>query len=156
MGAGGEGMRSLHRSEERCHQESGVTKNPYSLCVYEITVEDEFCAAHAIMIRGEPEAVHGHNWHVSVTVAGESLDADGLLLDFHALEALVRDVLSPLRNRDLNATPPFDRINPTAELVARHIAERVGSGLQSLNQGALRVTGVCVTEAPGCSVTYLP
>ena len=30
--------------------------------VYEITVEDEFCAAHAIVIRGEREAVHGHNW----------------------------------------------------------------------------------------------
>jgi len=141
---------------ERCHLESGATKNPYSRCVYEITVEDEFCAAHAITIRGEREPLHGHNWRVSVTVTGEQLDGDSLLLDFHALQAIVRRVLAPFHNRDLNATDPFNRINPTAELIAQHIAERVGSGLQSLNQGGLRVAAVRVTEAPGCSVVYRP
>lgn len=124
--------------------------------VYEITIEDEFCAAHAIVIRGEREPVHGHNWKVSVTVAGENLDQDGLLVDFHALEGLVREILTPFRNRDLNATPPFDRTNPTAELVAKHIAERVIAGMKSLELGNLRATGVRVTEAPGCSVVYRP
>jgi len=124
--------------------------------VYEITVEDEFCAAHAIMIRGEREPVHGHNWKVSVTVASDTLDADGLLLDFHALEGLVREILTPFRNRDLNATPPFDRTNPTAELVAKHIADRTVSGLGSLKIGMLKVLGVRITEAPGCSVVYRP
>lgn len=124
--------------------------------MYEITIEDEFCAAHAIVSRGEREPVHGHNWKVSVTVAGERLDQDGLLLDFHALEALVRRILDPFRNRDLNATPPFDRTNPTAELVAKHIADQVDLGMESLNLGGLRTTAVRVTEAPGCSVVYQP
>lgn len=124
--------------------------------MYEITIEDEFCAAHAIVIRGEREPVHGHNWKVSVTVAGERLDADGLLLDFHALEQLVREILNPFRNKDLNATHPFDRTNPTAELVAKHIADRVNVGMNSLQLGTLRATAVRVTEAPGCSVVYRP
>lgn len=128
----------------------------YDPPVYEITVEDEFCAAHAIVIRGEREPVHGHNWKVSVTVAGEKLDADGLLLDFHALEKAVRAILDPFRNNDLNATPPFDRINPTAELVAKHIADRVNEWLSPQYRGSLRANAVRVTEAPGCSVVYRP
>ncbi len=129
---------------------------PYDPPVYEITIEDEFCAAHAIVIRGEREPVHGHNWKVSVTVAGEGLDRDGLLLDFHALEKTVREILSPFRNNDLNATPPFDRINPTAELVAKHIADRVNEWLTPQYKGCLRANAVRVTEAPGCSVVYRP
>jgi len=119
-------------------------------------VEDEFCAAHAIVIRGEREPVHGHNWKVSVTVAGEALDRDGLLVDFHALERLVREILARFRNRDLNATPPFDRTNPTAELVAKHIADQTALGMTSLIPGSIRVLSVRVTEAPGCSVVYRP
>ena len=93
---------------------------------------------------------------MSVTVAGERLDGDGLLLDFHALEGLVRGVVDPFRNRDLNATGPFDRVNPTAELVAKHIGDGVAAGIDSLKTGGLFVLAVRVTEAPGCSVVYRP
>ncbi len=128
--------------------------------MYQVSVETEFCAAHAIVLGGEREPVHGHNWRVTVTVAGEELDSDGLLLDFHALERLVGEIIGPFENRDLNTTPPFDRVNPTAEHVARHIAEGVSGGLGALRTGAehprLRVDSVRVTEAPGCAVVYRP
>jgi 6-pyruvoyltetrahydropterin/6-carboxytetrahydropterin synthase len=124
--------------------------------VYEITVNDEFCAAHAIIIRGDREHVHGHNWRVSVTVGGAGLDGDGLLVDFHTLERIVREVVSPFRDRNLNETPPFDRTNPTAELLARHIAESVDRGMRPLFPVGVRVVCVGVTEAPGCSVMYRP
>lgn len=128
--------------------------------MYQISVEAEFCAAHAIVIGGQREPVHGHNWQVTVTVGGPELDAEGLLLDFHALERLVADIIGPFQNRDLNATPPFDRVNPTAEHVAAHIASKVTAGLPTLQAGAthtlLRVVSVRVTEAPGCAVVYRP
>lgn len=128
--------------------------------MYQVSVETEFCAAHAIVLGGEREPVHGHNWRVTVTVAGEGLDSEGLLLDFHALERLVAEIIGPFKNRDLNTTPPFDRVNPTAEHVARHIAEGVSGGLAALRTGAehprLRVDSVRVTEAPGCAVVYRP
>lgn len=128
--------------------------------MYEVSVETEFCAAHAIVISGEREPVHGHNWRVGVTVSGGELDAEGLLLDFHALERLVGEIIGPFKNRDLNATAPFDRVNPTAEQVARHIAEGVARGLPGLRKGnastLLRVESVRVTEAPGCAVVYRP
>jgi 6-pyruvoyltetrahydropterin/6-carboxytetrahydropterin synthase len=128
--------------------------------MYEISVQAEFCAAHAIVIAGQREPVHGHNWHVTVTVGGDRLDAEGLLLDFHALERAIGEIIGPFRNNDLNATAPFDRTNPTAELVARHIAEGVQVRLPDLapapQSNHIRVVSVRVTEAPGCAVVYRP
>ena len=89
--------------------------------MYELTVEREFCAAHAIMIGGRLEPLHGHNWRVRITVIGEELDANGLLCDFHAIESRLDRIIAPLHNGNLNATPPFDQINPTAENIAAWI-----------------------------------
>lgn len=125
--------------------------------MYEITVESEFAAAHAIVMRGEREPVHGHNWRVTATLECATLDDDGLLCDFHAVENALRDILRPFHNRDLNASSPFDRVNPTAELVARHIADSLAASLPPENASrGVRVASVRVTEAPGCAAVYRP
>ncbi len=126
--------------------------------MYELTVQSEFCAAHAIWIRGERETIHGHNWRVSVVVAGAELDADGLLCDFHEVERALAEAIAPWRDRSLNDVAPFAPdgrgLNPTAEHVAREIATRV----EGATRGALGARGgvaaVSVTEAPGCVATY--
>jgi 6-pyruvoyltetrahydropterin/6-carboxytetrahydropterin synthase len=120
--------------------------------MYELSVERTFCAAHAIMIGGRREPVHGHNWRVNVTVAGRDLDADGLLCDFHLIERILDGVIGPMHNADLNLMPPFTNISPTAEHVARHIATAIAPGLPK--RAALR--SVSVAEAPGCVATYRP
>ena len=118
--------------------------------MFELTIEREFCAAHAIVINGVREARHGHNWKLVVVVAGPTLDDDGLLCDFHVIERTIDRVVEPLHNADLNDTPPFDRLNPTAENVARHVAESMLDGLPV----GVRLDRVSVTEAPGCRATY--
>src|SRR4051812_35540071 len=97
--------------------------------MYELSVEREFCAAHAITMAGQREPMHGHNWRVTVVVAGEKLDANGLLCDFHLIERQLDRVIGQVHNRTLNEIPPFDRINPTAEHVARHFADAVAAAL---------------------------
>ncbi|MBY0312718.1 MAG: 6-carboxytetrahydropterin synthase [Phycisphaerales bacterium] len=128
--------------------------------MFQISVEREFCAAHALRIRQTREATHGHNFKLVVTLEGPALDADGLLLDFHALETLVDHIIAPMRNGNLNEIPPFSGgLNPSAEEIARHIANRVRSGLPGLLVGApagVRLASVRLTEAPGCAVLYLP
>jgi 6-pyruvoyltetrahydropterin/6-carboxytetrahydropterin synthase len=124
--------------------------------MYELEVSAEFCAAHAIVIAGAREPVHGHNWRVTLTVVGPTLDADGLLCDFHAVGAALSEVTGCFANADLNATAPFDRVNPTAELVARHIAGAVSSRLAGVLPAEARVSACRVTEAPGCAATYRP
>jgi len=120
--------------------------------MFELSVERTFCAAHAISIGGRREPVHGHNWRVSVTVAGETLDSDGLLCDFHVIERVLDGVIEPMHNADLNRVQPFTSVNPTAEQVARHIAAAIAPGLPG--HAALR--SVSVAEAPGCVATYRP
>ena len=63
--------------------------------MFEVSVEAMFCAAHALTIGGDREPVHGHNWHVSATVAGPALDQDGRsaggdLLDQTCCDGIVR------------------------------------------------------------------
>lgn len=125
--------------------------------MYELTVETEFCAAHAIVIAGEREAVHGHNFRVRAMLGAEELDRDGLIVDFHAAERALREIVAPWSNADLNQREPFDRTNPTAELIARTIAERWDTALHGagvIDRRRVWVSSVSVTEAPGCSAMY--
>ena len=125
--------------------------------MHEITVETEFCAAHALVIQGRREPIHGHNFRVWATLASPDLDADGLVCDFHALQRALRAILAPFDNQNLHDAPPFDTVNPTAEAVARQIAECLVSVLPSLGgAGGLRVASVRVSEAPGCVAAYNP
>lgn len=124
----------------------------YNSDVFQLDIEDTFSAAHSLIIAGEREPVHGHDWKVFVTVQGEELDGDGLLCDFHHLESLLGEIIAPFRTADLNACPEFSGVNPSAENVACHIAERMNGGLPS----TVSLTRVSVTEAPGCTATWLP
>ncbi len=127
--------------------------------MFHISVDREFCAAHALLFQGAREPIHGHNFKLSVTLMGTALDADGLLLDFHALEKLVDEIIRPLTNVDLTSAPALRGQNPSAELIAKHIADRITASLPSITPpGAPQPTlaSVRLTEAPGCAVTYFP
>lgn len=119
---------------------------------FEIEVETTFSAAHALRFRGGREPVHGHDFRVTVRIGGGDLDADGLLFDFHEVERHLGEIVAPFRSRDLNATPPFDRVNPSAEEIARHIASSLSARLPA----TAAVLSVRVTEAPGCAATFRP
>jgi 6-pyruvoyltetrahydropterin/6-carboxytetrahydropterin synthase len=118
--------------------------------VFELSIQREFCAAHAIAMAGQREPMHGHNWKVTLAVKGPALDPDGLLCDFHLLERQLERVIGVLNNRTLNETPPFDQVNPTAEHVAKHIAEAMIAALP----GNVLLSYCSVTEAPGCVATF--
>ncbi len=120
--------------------------------MYELSIETTFSAAHAIVIRGVREPVHGHDWHVTAVLAGEHLDEDGLLCDFHEAHEKLDSIVEPFRNRSLNEVAPFTTKNPTAELVARHIAGELADELPS----GVRIASVRVTEAVGCAATFVP
>lgn len=119
--------------------------------MYLIRIERSFSAAHSLDIGGVREPIHGHNWAVGATLAGPSLDADGLLVDFHAMERALDGIVGRFHNRNLNDTPPFDRVNPSAELVAQFIAVELSGHLPR----GVFVQSVSVGEAPGCTATYL-
>jgi 6-pyruvoyl-tetrahydropterin synthase len=76
--------------------------------MFTIAVTREFCAAHAIVIAGVREPLHGHNFRVTATLEGESLDGEGLLCDFHLvereLEAIMGRVPTSVRVASVSVT----------------------------------------------------
>ena len=119
--------------------------------MFEITVEETFAAGHALRnYHGKCENVHGHNYRVQVTLAGEALDAAGLLVDFTEVKRLLHAVVEPMDHRFLNDVPPFDTLNPSAENMARYVYEEIKKGLPA----PARVAQVKLWETDTASATY--
>ena len=95
--------------------------------MFSITAERDFSASHQLRLYdGSLEPLHGHNWRVRVIVSSEKLDAIGVVMDFHELERLLHEIVGPWHNAHLNDQPPFaGGVNPSAENVALHVAERL-------------------------------
>jgi len=120
--------------------------------MYELTVERSFCAAHFLRdYEGACARMHGHNYRVEVCVAGEQLQANGMLLDFGRLKELCDAILGELDHRLLNELPPFSARNATSENLARYIHDHVR---QALTGTCATVRSVRVWETPGQSATY--
>jgi 6-pyruvoyltetrahydropterin/6-carboxytetrahydropterin synthase len=106
--------------------------------MFEVTIEESFAAGHALRnYRGKCENVHGHNYRCQVTVAGPEVDDNGLLVDFVELKKVVHSVLDRLDHQWLNEYPPFDKINPSAENIAKYIFDEVRLGLGERNGSKL-------------------
>lgn len=121
--------------------------------MYEVTVSGWFAASHQLRLAdGSMEPLHGHNWRVEATFAGPALDAIGVLLDFTRVKPALDAILAALHDRHLNALPPFESRNPSAENVAAYIA----AALAPQGGAAARLVCVAVEEAPGCTARYRP
>lgn len=98
--------------------------------MYTISKDFSFAAAHAIRGHtGGCENLHGHNYRVRVHLRARHLDGLGMVLDFARLKAIMQEVLGPFDHRVLNEVPPFDDLNTTAELLARHVFTEVSHRL---------------------------
>src|SRR5690349_24430465 len=98
--------------------------------MFEVTVEDSFAAGHALRgYRGKCENPHGHNYKVQITLAGQELDAIGLLFDFKDLKAAMGQIVDRLDHQFLNDMEPFQRLNPSAENMARYFYQEIGASL---------------------------
>lgn len=126
--------------------------------MYEATVEVSFAAAHNLRdYAGKCARLHGHNFRVQVTAESETLDDVGMVIDFTILKGLVRELLEELDHGYLNEIPPFDKINPTTEAVARYLWERVSAGVRERAPDRdVRIARVWVQETDANSAAYRP
>jgi 6-pyruvoyltetrahydropterin/6-carboxytetrahydropterin synthase len=75
---------------------------------------------------------HGHNYVLEVTLAGDPDPVTGIVFDLRELkEILHREVVDPMDHRFLNReVPPFDRVVPTTENLAKEIWSRLEPRIQ--------------------------
>ena len=122
--------------------------------MFEVSVEETFAAGHALRnYHGKCENVHGHNYRVQVTLAGEELNPTGLLVDFAEVKRLIRAVVARLDHQFLNDLAPFDAINPSAENMARYFYDQISGGMNGTGPG---VREVKIWETDITSATYRP
>ncbi len=116
-----------------------------------LQVEDDFASAHQLReYQGKCENLHGHNWRVRLKIKGARLDATGMLLDFGVLKKLLKECLDRLDHKFLNDTPPFDRVNPTSENLAKYLFDEMNKVLPA----GVVVHEVTVWESEKCAATY--
>jgi 6-pyruvoyltetrahydropterin/6-carboxytetrahydropterin synthase len=96
---------------------------------------------------------HGHNYVVEVSLRGEPDPVTGMVMDLKELkEILNRQVVEPYDHRFLNhEVPPFDRVVPTTENIARDIWRRLAP---VLSNGRSALHAVRVYETPDLYVDY--
>jgi 6-pyruvoyltetrahydropterin/6-carboxytetrahydropterin synthase len=113
-----------------------------------ITRRAEFSASHRCYnpelsdqenrdLYGERESSHGHghNYVVEVTLEGEPDAVTGMVVDLKVLKEILNEqVVDVMDHRHLNhEVPPFDKVTPTVENVAREIWRRLQPNLQFAN-----------------------
>ncbi|NQT46931.1 MAG: 6-carboxytetrahydropterin synthase QueD [Candidatus Omnitrophica bacterium] len=116
--------------------------------MYSVEVTASFSSAHRLRgYRGKCEALHGHNWRVTVMIASNKLDKIGMLIDFKRVKKALAKVMEKMDHKFLNSLPYFKKINPTSENIAKYI-------YQELHKGGLKVGTVTVWESENCRATY--
>ena len=120
--------------------------------MWEISTETVVAAAHRLRnTPGEGERLHGHNWRIRATLRASALDATGWVIDFNHLAAELRALVEPYEHVFLNEIAPFDDLNPTAENLARVVADNLAA---KLDDERVKVVRVDVWENDACCATY--
>jgi 6-pyruvoyltetrahydropterin/6-carboxytetrahydropterin synthase len=124
--------------------------------MFEVSVERTFAAGHALRnYRGKCENVHGHNYKVRVTLNGAELDEAGLLCDFLEVKRLMDAIIERLDHQFLNDVAPFDKLNPSAENIARYFYQDLATGLRALPTPVpIRIGEVKIWETDTTTATY--
>lgn len=118
--------------------------------MYRVQVRRHFDAAHAVRnYHGKCENLHGHRYEVVVAVDRDSLDQAGMAYDFTELKRQLDALLDRFDHHNLNETPPFDVLSPSAENIARTIYEELEIRLPGIG-----LTFVEAWETPDSWATY--
>ncbi len=122
--------------------------------MYYATVTKHFSAAHHLRdYEGKCERVHGHNYKIELELKSPIVDRSGMVADFTVVRQALEKVLQRFDHQDLNEIKPFDKLNPTAENIAKLIWEEMNL---KFNTRKVKVSRVTVWETESSYATYAP
>ena len=120
--------------------------------MFRVTITKSFSAAHMLKeIGGKCEELHGHNFRVEVSVSSKKLNDEGILIDFRVLKGWTAEILEDLDHKYLNDLHQFKGVNPSSEIVAKHIFNRLSGRVKPLK---IKVDEVVVWESDNARVAY--
>ena len=120
---------------------------------FTLSVQCRLASSHVLPGCPPCDRLHGHTWTVRVFWAFATLDELGMGANFRDLkEVLRREVHERFDHRHLNDIPPFDRVAPTAENLAREVFTLVREHFHPGPRG--RLVRVEVWEGPEACAAY--
>ena len=123
--------------------------------MFEITVQAGFSSGHYLReYYGKCENPHGHNYRVLVTLIGEELEPNGLLLDFKVLKQVLKPTVDYLDHQMINDLEPFTKLNPSAENLAKYFFDNTANELDKLTHGRVRVKDCTLYETDTSYARY--
>jgi 6-pyruvoyl-tetrahydropterin synthase len=122
--------------------------------MFSVTVRDHVMVAHSLSgeVFGPAQRLHGATYVVDATFRGRELGPDAILVDIGRATDALREVLEPLRYRNLDDEPAFARLTTTTEVLARWVADELAARFAD----EPRLSGLCVTlhESPVAWASY--
>jgi len=108
--------------------------------MFTISVRDSFSAAHRLEhVQGKCETLHGHNFIVEVSVVGDKLNNDGIIVDFQILKKYLREVLDSLDHSYINDKSFFKERAGSSEYIAMYIFHELKSQIKEQTFSLLEV-----------------
>ena len=117
--------------------------------MFSVEVRDHIMIAHSFRgaVFGPAQALHGATFVVDAAFMAEALDSNGIVIDIGRAHEVLKDVLSPLNYKNLDALPQFKSANTTTEFLTKHIYDRLAEAARAGKLGregrelkAIRVT----------------
>ena len=125
--------------------------HPYQ---FELNKDFNFSAAHYIPFEeaGKCIRTHGHTYYVNLTIAGNTLDKCGFLVNFRDLKKLVHEQFDHYLLNDL---PAFKDKSPSTEIVSQTIYHIIQKELNQ-RENQPKCVQVYLRETPSSYVVYRP
>lgn len=101
--------------------------------MFELSIKGDIASAH--FLRGYPgkcKDMHGHTWKIEVFLAADELNELGMVEDFALLKKQFKEFLEMLDHKCLNDLEYFQKVNPTAENIAKFIYEQFATVVRPL------------------------
>ena len=124
--------------------------------MYRVSKQLWFCAAHQVRLsETQCESMHGHNYRVLVHAEARELDRTSYVLDFSALKKAAVEACARFDHQNINEVEPFreGERNPTAEELARYLAERLAG---QFDDARVRICKVEVFETDNNRAEFCP
>lgn len=97
--------------------------------------------------------LHGHTYEVTITVARNELNDDGMVIDYHELGLKLNAVLAKLDHNFLNDLEYFKDIAPTSENIAKYIYIAINLELKA---HGVKVSTIEIAEDRNVKISYHP
>jgi len=129
---------------------------------------DISCGHRVVGHEGKCRFLHGHNYRIHFTIAANTLDDVGRVVDFSVIKSTLcqwleehfdhkfliweQDELLPELQHVAGESLVVVPFNPTAENIAKYLVEEIGPG--QLKEFTVKLVACKVEETSKCSATY--